>query len=267
MYYKVYEQIKSKISVIPEIAIVLGSGLGDFASKIDIDTIIPYSELDGMPVSTAPSHKGQFVFGKIGERNVVIMQGRIHLYEGYAPQEIAVPIRALKLLGVKKIILTNAVGAINKTYKIGDFMLICDHISSFVTSPLVGKNDDSIGPRFKDMTNAYSPILKDKIIEASKELGIELKQGVLVQTLGPQFETPAEIKMYSILGADVVGMSTAIDAIIARHCGIEVCGISFVTNMAAGIENIELSGEDVTLATERCADKFYKLLKKAVEVI
>ena len=249
----------------PEIGIVLGSGLGALADEIDAQYKIPYSDIPDFPVSTAPSHKGQFVFGTIGDKKVVIMQGRVHLYEGYTPQQVVAPIRLMKKMGVKILFLTNASGGINKTFNIGDFMMITDHISTFVPSPLRGKNDDSLGVRFPDMSKVYSKRLQKIISSTAIENGIQLRRGVYIQLPGPAFETPAEIKMCSALGADAVGMSTAIEAQAARHCSIEVCGISCITNLASGMLDKPISSEEVTETANRVAGDFKTLIKESVK--
>lgn len=267
MYREQVNFIRSKTDFQPEIAIVLGSGLGGLADKIDVVATIPYSDIPNMPVSTAPSHKGQFVFGNMGGKKVVLMQGRVHLYEGYTPQEIITPVRILKALGVSTLILTNAAGGINKEYNVGDFMLISDHISCFIHSPLIGKNQDSIGTRFPDMSNAYDKDIRAVAKKVAYENNIPLQEGVYVQLKGPQFESPAEIKMLSILGADAVGMSTVVEAIGANHCGLKVCGISMIANMACGIYDTPLSGEDVNMAAQKSASTFEKLITKLVEAL
>ncbi len=251
----------------PEIAIVLGSGLGDLANKIDIVATVPYNEISNMPQSTAPGHIGQFVFGNIGDKKVVLMQGRVHLYEGYTAQEVVMPIRLMKAIGVSKLILTNASGGINKDFNAGDFMLIDDHISMFVDSPLIGKNDESIGVRFPDMSNAYDKEQKNIIKKVALENNIELKHGVYAQLKGPQFESPAEIKALSIIGADAVGMSTVIESIAANHCGMKVCGISLITNLACGILDQPLTSEEVCETADRVAPDFEKLIKEIVKAI
>lgn len=265
MYTEQISYIKSITDFKPEIAIVLGSGLGGLADKIEIVCTIPYKDIPNMPVSTAPSHIGQLVFGYLGGKKVVLMQGRVHLYEGYTPQEIITPVRILKLLGVEALILTNAAGGIDREYNIGDFMLISDHISCFIDSPLIGKNDDSLGTRFPDMSNAYDKDIRAIVKRVAFENNIPLKEGVYVQLKGPQFESPAEIKMLSTLGADAVGMSTVIEAIGANHCGLKVCGISMIANMACGILDTSLTSEDVNMAAEKSADTFEMLITKIVE--
>ncbi len=249
----------------PQIGIVLGSGLGALADEIDVQHRIPYSDIPDFPVSTAPSHKGQFVFGTIGDKKVVIMQGRVHLYEGYTPQQVVAPIRLMNKMGVKALFLTNASGGINKTFNIGDFMMITDHISTFVPSPLRGKNDDTLGVRFPDMSEVYSKRLQKIISSTAADNGIQLRRGVYIQLPGPAFETPAEIKMCSAIGADAVGMSTAIEAQAARHCSMEVCGISCITNLACGMLDKPISSEEVTETANRVADDFKTLIKEAVK--
>lgn len=264
MIDKQLNYIRSKTDFVPDIAIVLGSGLGPFAEEIEMECIINYNEIPHFPVSTAPGHKGRFVFGKIDGKKVVIMQGRVHLYEGYSPQQIANPIRLMRKMGAKILMLTNASGGINKKFNIGDFMVLTDHISTFVDSPLIGKNDDSIGPRFPDMSEVYSKKLNKVIFDTAKEMGIELQSGVYIQFKGPNFETPAEIKMAKVLGADAVGMSTAIEAQTGVHCGFDVCAISVITNLACGISKTPITSEEVTQTANRIAPIFKELIKKTV---
>ena len=267
MLKKQLEYIKSMIDFKPEIAVVLGSGLGELAEKIDIKHIIDYSEIEDFPISTAPSHKGRFVFGEIEGKKVVFMQGRIHLYEGYSSRQIAIPIRLMRLMGAEKLILTNASGGINSSFNPGDFMMITDHIASFVDSPLIGKNIDFLGERFPDMSNAYDKELQKTVKRVAFENNIKLKSGVYVQLKGPQFETPAEIKMLSAMGADAVGMSTAVETIAAVHCGFKVCAISLITNYACGICDKKLSGEEVVETADRVAPDFERLIKEIVKAI
>ena len=262
-----YNQIRKITDFTPEIAVVLGSGLGGFAKNVNVTCEIPYSDIEGMPVSTAPSHEGKFIFGEIDSKKVVIMQGRVHLYEGYTPQQAVLPIRLMRKLGAEKLILTNAAGGINKNFNVGDFMLISDHISSFVPSPLIGKNDDSIGVRFPDMSSAYSKDIQKTVKAVANELNIELKSGIYAQLTGPQFETPAEIRMLSTLGADAVGMSTVIETIAAVHCGFKVCGVSLITNLACGILDKPLTSEEVTETANSVAPDFERLIKGIVKAI
>ena len=261
------EYIRSKTDFVPEIAVVLGSGLGELAEKIDVKCTIDYSEIEDFPISTAPSHKGRFVFGEIEGKKVVLMQGRIHLYEGYTSKQIAAPIRLMRLMGAEKLILTNASGGINSSFTPGDFMMISDHITCFVPSPLIGKNVDFLGTRFPDMGNAYDKELQQIIKKVAHDNGIKLQSGVYCQLKGPQFETPAEIKMLSIMGADAVGMSTAIETIAAVHCGFKVSAVSLITNYACGICDKVLSGEEVVEMADRVAPDFEKLIKEIVKAI
>lgn len=267
MLSKELEYIRSKTDFKPETAIVLGSGLGDIAGIIDEVASVEYGELDSFPVSTAPNHNGRFIFGYIANKKVAVMDGRVHLYEGYTPEQIAKPIRLLKLLGCEKLILTNASGGINKELNAGDIMLITDHISQFVPSPLIGKNDDSLGLRFPDMSHAYSQDLINKARVIAKELEAELKEGVYIQVSGPQFETPAEIKMLAAFGADAVGMSTVTEAIAAKHCGFEIIGLSLVANLACGILDKPLTSEEIVETAEKTKAKFQSLIEGIIKGI
>ncbi len=253
--------IRSVTDFEPEIALVLGSGLGDFAKQIDVIAEIPYCDIPQMPVSTAPSHKGSFLFGTLGDKKIVAMQGRIHLYEGYSPQQVVMPIRLMYLLGARTLILTNAAGGINKHFVPGDFMLITDHISCFVSSPLIGKNENEIGIRFPNMSSVYCKDLQKKALQTAEKCGISLLKGIYVQLTGPQFETPAEIEMLSTLGADAVGMSTVIEAVAAVHCGFKVCGISVITNLASGITDKPQTEEEVVATADAVAHSFEALIK------
>ena len=262
---KQLEYVRSITDFEPEVALVLGSGLGALADEIDIEAVVDYRDIPDFPVSTAPSHKGRFVFGYIGDIKAVIMQGRVHLYEGYTAKQIAEPIRLMRKMGAKILFLTNAGGGINRDFSIGDFMIVEDHISSFVPSPLIGKNDDEIGVRFPDMSEVYSKRLNRIIAKTAEESGISVKKGVYIQLTGPAFETKAEIRMCSVLGADAVGMSTAIEAQAAKHCGFEVCAVSCITNLACGIMDKPISGEEVTETANRVAPQFKTLIKKSIE--
>lgn len=258
------EAIRKITDFEPEIAIILGSGLGGLANKIDKVCEIDYKDIPNMPVSTAPGHQGRFIFGYVNDKKVVLMQGRVHLYEGYSSKQILIPIRIMKELGVKTIIITNAAGGINKEYNVGDFVLIKDHISCFVDSCLIGKNDDEYGTRFPDMSKVYDNDIRKLAKGVAYSNNINLHEGVYVQLKGPQFETPAEIKMLSILGADVVGMSTVLEAIASVHCGLKVCGISMVSNLACGILDKPLSGEEVNETAQKSALKFETFIKELV---
>lgn len=264
MLEKQLEYIKNRTDFVPDIALVLGSGLGELADEIDVKEIIHYNDIPDFPKSTAPTHKGCYVFGYLEGKKVAVMQGRIHLYEGYSPAEVVKPIRLLRLLGAKTLFLTNAAGGINRGFRIGDLMIINDHISSFVPSPLVGKNDDSLGLRFPDMSEVYSKKLNNIIKQTADEENISIKNGVYLQFRGPNFETPAEIKMAEIIGADAVGMSTAIEAQAAKHCGMEVCGISVITNLACGISETPITSEEVSETADRVAPIFKNIIKKSI---
>ena len=256
--------VKKQTDFVPEIALILGSGLGCFADNIKVVKTIDYSELKGFPVSTVKGHKGRFVFGYIGEVPVVCMQGRVHYYEGYEMEDVVLPTRLMKLMGAKTLVLTNAAGGINPDFKAGDLMLISDHISSFVPSALRGENLELLGTRFPDMSNVYDTDLQNIIISTAEEQGIDLKKGVYLQASGPNFETPAEIKMFGALGADAVGMSTACEAMAAVHAGMKVAGISLITNMAAGIQKTPLSHEEVKETAEKTSKTLTNLLFESI---
>lgn len=257
-------QLREKNDFTPDIGIVLGSGLGDFAEKINSAKIIGYSELKGFPISTNKMHKGRFIFGYIDDVPVVAMQGRIHYYEGYTMDQVVMPIRLMRMMGAKKLILTNAAGGINNDFAPGNLMAITDHITSFVPSPLIGENIEELGTRFPDMTNVYDKEMTDVLRNTAKNLNIDLKEGVYLQTTGPNYETPAEINAYRILGADAVGMSTACEAMAAVHCGMKVCGISCITNMAAGITGQPLSDDEVVDVASKVSDSFSRLLYNTI---
>lgn len=244
----------------PEAALVLGSGLGGFAEKINRVAEVDYSRIAGFPVSTVPGHAGRFVFGYIEERPVAVMQGRVHYYEGYSMEDVVLPIRVLGALGAKELLLTNAAGGVDRKLSAGDLMLLTGQITSFVPSPLIGPNEDRLGPRFPDMSQVYSLRLRERAKAAAQRLGIPLKEGVYLQTTGPSYETPEEIKMFGLLGASAVGMSTACEAMAAKHMGLEVCGISCVTNMAAGTSETPLSHTEVQEVADRVAESFQKLV-------
>jgi purine-nucleoside phosphorylase len=253
---------------VPEIALVLGSGLGAFADeRVDVSAVVNYDEIEGFPVSTVVGHKGRFVFGTVGGVKVAVMQGRVHYYEGYPISDVVLPARLMKLLGAKVLFLTNASGGINPDFAAGDFMLIRDHISCFAPNPLIGANVEELGTRFPDMSHVYDEALCDIILNTADELGISMKQGVYAQLTGPSFETPAEIRMLHTLGADAVGMSTAVEAIAARHAGMRVCGISCISNLAAGISPTPLTHEEVQETADKAAPRFKALISEAIENI
>lgn len=259
-----YEFYKGITGFQPKVGIVLGSGLGRFARAMEVECEIPYGDIPGFPVSTVSGHEGRFVLGHMGEVPVVVMQGRVHYYEGYSMEDVVLPVRLMKLMGIEFLLLTNASGAINREFCVGDFMLILDQISNFVPSPLIGENLCELGERFPDMTHIYDRELVKLFKQTARTEGIMLKEGVYVQASGPNFESPAEIRMFGILGADVVGMSTACEAIAARHAGVRVCGISCVSNMASGIEKGELSHLDVQAALEKRSGEFERLVIQSV---
>lgn len=261
------ESIREKTDFKPEVGLILGSGLGDYAEQINIVDTIEYTEIEGFPVSTVAGHKGRFVFGYVSEVPVVIMQGRVHYYEGYPMSDVVLPTRLMGLLGVKKLILTNASGGINIEFRPGDFMMITDHITTAVPSPLIGSNLEELGPRFPDMSEVYSKRMGEVLKKAASECDLLLKEGVYVQLTGPNYETPAEIRMFKIWGGDAVGMSTACEAMAARHMGIEVCGISCITNMAAGISKTKLNHKEVQETADRVSSQFKELITKVIETI
>ncbi|MGN0288429.1 MAG: purine-nucleoside phosphorylase [Lachnospiraceae bacterium] len=256
--------IRSKIDFVPDVAIVLGSGLGDYGNEIRVEAELPYGEIEGFPVSTVPGHAGKFIFGYVGDVKVVCMQGRVHYYEGYPVSDVVLPTRLMKMLGAKILFLTNASGGINPSFTAGDFMMLTDHISIFAPNPLIGPNLDQLGTRFPDMTSVYDKELQDILMETAVENGIELKKGVYAQLTGPSFESPAEIQLLHKLDVDAVGMSTVVEAIAANHMGMKICGISCVCNLAAGMSPNPLTHEEVQEAAKVAAPKFKKLLTEAV---
>lgn len=262
-----YDQVRQITDFEPEIAIVLGSGLGDLADDLEIMGEIPYSDIDGFPVSTAPGHDGKYVYGTLGGKNVICMKGRVHLYEGYSSTDVVLPIRLMKLMGADTIILSNAAGGLNADFEVGDLMLITDHISLFTENPLIGQNIDELGVRFPDMSTAYDSQLQELARRSAKKLDIDLQEGVYVQVKGPSYETPAETALLRSLGADAVGMSTVIETIAARHAGMKVCAVSCITNIAYDISNQEPNEADVIDAGNQAADKFKSLITEIVSKI
>ena len=261
---KCYESFKKKIDFVPEIALILGSGLGALADEIDIRAELDYKDIDDFPISTVPGHKGRFVFGYMDGVPVVIMQGRVHYYEGYPMTDIVLPTRLMRLMGAKVLFVTNASGGCNPTFSAGDFMLITDHIANFVPSPLIGANFDELGTRFPDMSEIYDKDLRDIVIKTAKDLDIKLQQGVYIQLTGPNFETPSEVKMCRMLGADAIGMSTACEAVAANHAGMKIVGISCVCNLACGLSENPLSHKEVIEASDKAAPLFKKLIRTSV---
>lgn len=259
-----YQCFKKKIDFKPKVALVLGSGLGDYADSIQIEATLGYHEIKGFPVSTVSGHKGQFVFGYVGEVPVVIMQGRVHYYEGYSMEDVVLPTRLMKMMGAEILFLTNAAGGVNFDFAAGDFMMITDQISNFVPSPLIGPNIEELGLRFCDMSEIYNKELCTVIRETAKDLDIPLREGTYVQFSGPNFETPREVKMCRILGGDAVGMSTACEAIAANHMGMKICGISCISNLGCGMTDQPLSHEEVKETADRVAPLFKQLITEAV---
>lgn len=260
---KCYKCFKEKIDFIPDVALVLGSGLGDYADGIKQEAVLDYKDIEGFPVSTVAGHKGRFVFGYVGDVKVVVMQGRVHYYEGYSMEDVVLPIRLMKLMGAKVLFLTNAAGGVNYDYHAGDFMLISDQIC-MAPSPLIGENVDELGSRFPDMSNIYDRDLREVVRNAAKDLGIPLQEGVYIQLTGPNYESPAEIRMVRTLGADAVGMSTACEAIAANHCGLKTVGISCISNLACGITDKPLTHKEVQETADRVAPLFKKLITESV---
>lgn len=251
----------------PEVAMILGSGLGDFANHVEEASAISYTDIPNFHKTSVVGHKGQLVYGKISGKNVMVFQGRFHAYEGHAQEIVCLPTRTLALLGVKKLLITNASGGISSDYVPGDLVCITDHINLTGRNPLVGENDNEFGPRFPDMSEAYSKNLNETLSASASEINIDLKQGVYAGFLGPTYETPAEVRMAKILGADMVGMSTVPEVIAANHCQIETCGISCITNLAAGISKEKLSHAEVKEVANMAMDKFTRLLLKFMERI
>lgn len=260
-----YNDIKSKIDFKPELAITLGSGLGKLADVVEVVDEISYDEIKEFPVSTAPGHKGRFVFANIHGVPTVIMQGRVHRYEGYSASDTIIPTRLMGMMGAKTLIVTNAAGGVNKNFSIGDLMIIRDHITLFVDSPLMGQNVKELGTRFPDMTEVYNKELSDKLEEIAKSKNLPVQNGVYCQVSGPAYETPAEVKVVGILGGDAVGMSTAIESMAARHMGMNVCGISLITNLASGISEVELSEQEVIDAGENASEYFIDLVLEFIK--
>lgn len=256
--------IRSRTKLEPRIAIVLGSGLGGFADEFEDAAGIPYEEIPGFPRSTAQGHAGRLVIGAIDGVPVMAMQGRVHYYEGYSLEEVTFPIRTFKLLGVKTLILTNASGGINVQLSQGALMVISDHLNLMGDNPLRGPNDERFGPRFPDMSAVYAPELQEIVIEEAKTIGVEVRRGIYGALSGPSYETPSEIHLLRNVGADAVGMSTVPEAIVARHMGLEVLGISCITNMAAGISDEPINHEEVMATGDRVREVFGLLLQRVV---
>lgn len=261
---KCHDSIKDRLPFVPKVALVLGSGLGNYADTMDVKGEISYSEIKDFPVSTVPGHEGKFIFGYVKNVPVVCMKGRVHYYEGYPITDVVLPARLMKMMGAEILFLTNASGGINPSFSAGSFMLIKDHISCFAPNPLIGANIDELGCRFPDMSKVYDPSLSQIIKEKAAECKIPLNEGIYVQLTGPSFESPAEIKMLRSLGADAVGMSTVVEAIAANHMGMRICGISCVANLAAGMTDQPLTHEEVQEASNKAAPLFRQLITESI---
>lgn len=260
--------IRSITDFVPKAALVLGSGLGGFTEKLDsIVCEIPYSDIPGFPVSTVSGHAGKFIMGYVEDVPLICMSGRVHYYEGYAPEDVVLPLRVMHALGAEFLFLTNAAGGISSDLKPGSLVLLRDHISLFIPNPLIGENDPDEGERFPDMSEVYDPKLRELVEKAASEADVRLESGVYCQLSGPSYETPAEIRLLQRLGADVVGMSTVMEAITAHHAGMKVCAISFVSNMAAGINTHALSHEEVKEAGIQAAPRFTRLVRAAIGTV
>lgn len=261
------ELITKKTALQPDVGIILGSGLGGLADLVEEPVFIDYASLPQFPVSTAPGHLGRFVIGKLCGKPVICMQGRLHYYEGHPMANIALPVRLMRRLGVKTLLVTNACGGVNYDFEVGDIMVIDDHINLLGTNPLIGPNADEFGPRFPDMSYAYDPQLRAVADQAGQQLSLPLRHGVYLAYSGPSYETPAEIRAFRILGADAVGMSTVPETIVANHCGMRVLGLSLVTNMAAGMGDKRLDGEHVIAIANQRAKVLEALVSQIVKLL
>lgn len=259
--------IQEKVNILPELGIILGSGLGGFAQMIEDKVMIPYGDIPNFPVSTVEGHKGQLVFGKVQGKPIVAMQGRFHYYEGYNMKEVTFPVRVMQALGIKGLIVTNAAGGINSAFNPGDLILIKDHINMMGDNPLRGANLSDFGPRFPDMSQAYDPEWRQKALILAQELGISSQEGIYAAMSGPSYESPAEIRFLRTIGADLVGMSTVPEVIVANHGGMRVLGISCVTNMAAGILDQRLSHAEVMETAERIEQQFVRFVEALVKTL
>ncbi len=251
----------------PVVALILGSGLGELADTLPERVALPYEEIPHFPTSSVEGHAGNMVFGEFSGRYVVIMQGRVHYYEGWEPDEITFPIRVFGAMGIERVLITNSAGGINPDFKPGDLMLITDHLNLTGYSPLRGENDDRFGPRFPDMSEAYDPEMRQTIIAAAREMNIPLKSGVYAGMAGPSYETPAEIRMLAKIGGDAVGMSTVPETIVANHMGLKVGGVSCISNLAAGISERKLSHAEVKATANLVRETFASLVQKTVELL
>lgn len=259
--------IRSVTNFQPQVGIILGTGLGNLANEIKVHKTIPYAEIPNFPVSTVVGHKGQLVFGTLNNVNVVAMQGRFHYYEGYTMKELSFPVRVMKYLGIKTLILSNASGGVNPTFKVGDIMIITDHINLMANNPLIGKNDDQVGPRFPDMSEAYNKELIDKALQIAERNNIRCVQGVYAAVTGPTFETPAEYRYIKFTGADCVGMSTVPEVIVARHMGLPVFAVSIITDLGVEGKVVEVSHEEVIQAANNAEPKMTTIIKELISII
>lgn len=265
-YSESAEALRSRLNGFqPRVLLILGSGLGFLGDEVEDPIVVPYSEVPHMKFSTAPGHKGQFVFGRLGGQNVAVMQGRLHTYEGWEFSDVSYPVRVLRLLGAETLFVTNAAGAVNVGFAPGDIMLITDHIKLFGVSPLCGPNVDEFGPRFPDVSHIYTPALQEIACKSAAEVDVKLQKGIYMYFPGPQFETPAEVRAARTLGADAAGMSTVPECIVAAHCGMKVLGVTLCTNMCAGILDQPLSGEEVMEVAAVSSKKFSALVRKCLE--
>ena len=256
--------IKERINLTPEYGVILGSGLGSFTNEMKVEFTLPYNEIPNFPVSTVEGHKGALVFGTIGDKKVVAMQGRFHFYEGYSMKEVTFPVRVMKFLGVEKLIVSNASGGVNPNYKVGSIVMITDHINMTPEHPLRGKNEERFGPRFVNMSEPYSRKMIAKATELAKELNIEVHEGIYLGLQGPTFETLAEYKMVKILGADCVGMSTVPEVIVARHMDLETFGVSVITDMGNAESIGTISHNEVLEAAKNAEPKVRSLIKELI---
>lgn len=256
--------LKEKFPTPPQIGLILGSGLGVLADEIEQAIKIPYSDIPNFPVSTVEGHAGQLVYGQLEGATVVVMQGRFHYYEGYSFDKVTFPVRVMKALGVEQLVVTNAAGGVNESFEPGDLMIISDHINNMGGNPLIGPNDSALGVRFPDMSEAYSKRLRQLAKDVANDIGLRVREGVYVANTGPAYETPAEIRMIRVMGGDAVGMSTVPEVIVARHAGMEVLGISCISNMAAGILDQPLTHDEVIETTEKVKADFLRFVKAIV---
>ena len=259
-----YESMKNKLPFKPQVALILGSGLGNYAERFQEEGVIDYREIEGFPVSTVPGHKGRFIFAHVEGTPVVMMQGRVHYYEGYPMSDVVLPVRLMRKMGAKVLFLTNAAGGVNFDFAPGDFMLIRDQIASFVPSPLLGPNVEEWGARFPDMSHIYDEDLQEIIRSSASQMGLKLQEGVYLQLTGPAYESPAEIRMCRALGADAVGMSTACEAVAANHMGYKICGISCISNLASGMTQKPLSHKEVQETADRMAVQFEEMVTRSI---